>query len=76
VTLRPRDHKEALAPLHVGNGAVGLLRAELEHVVDFLVQTVAPGESALLADGGLPRRGALAELDDEGWQAFQRRFLG
>lgn len=74
--VRPRDHKEALAPLHVGNGAAGLLRARLERIVDFLVQRAAgTGARPLLADGGVPRRGALAELDDEGWQAFQERFL-
>jgi glycine cleavage system H protein len=72
--LRPRDHREALAPLHVGNGASGRLRAELERVVDFFAGLV-PGAAPLLADGGLPRRGALAELDDAGWAAFQRRFL-
>lgn len=74
--VRPRDHKEALAPLHVGNGAAGLLRAGLERIADFLVQRAAgTGASPLLADGGVPRRGALAELDDEGWRAFQERFL-
>jgi glycine cleavage system H protein len=74
--VRPRDHKEALAPLHVGNGAAGLLRARLERIVDFLVQRAAgTGARPLLADGGVPRRGALAELDDEGWRAFQERFL-
>lgn len=74
VALRPRDHKEALFPLHVGNGAAGRLRAELERVVDFFSGLV-PGSAPLLADGGVPRRGALAELDDAGWEAFQRQFL-
>lgn len=76
VSIRPRDHKEALAPLHVGNGAAGLLRAELERMTDFLVQaTAGPGASPLLADGGALRRGVLSELDDASWQAFQERFL-
>lgn len=74
--IRPRDHKEALAPLHVGNGAAGLLRARLEQIVDFLVQRAAgTGASPLLADGGLPRWGALSRLDDASWPAFQERFL-
>jgi len=68
-SLRPRDHKQAIAPLHLGNGAVGFLRRELEQVLDFL------SPSPLLADGGLPRRGALADLDPTAWSAFEERFL-
>jgi hypothetical protein len=29
----------------------------------------------LLADGGIPRKGAVSVLDEERWDAFQKEFL-
>jgi len=72
--LWARDHKEAIQPLHVGNGALALLRNDLGRWVDFLAASSATA-APLLADGGLPRRGALQTLPDESWRSFQSQFL-
>jgi glycine cleavage system H protein len=70
-----RDLKEAIRPLRVGAAATAFLRAELGRLVDFLTGHAQPGAVAVLADGGLPRRGALGSLDDGAWQAFEDEFL-
>jgi len=72
--LWTRDHKEAIQPLHVGNGALALLRNDLGRLIDFLATSSAT-TAPLLADGGLPRRGALQTLSDDSWRSFQSQFL-
>jgi glycine cleavage system H protein len=76
-SLETRDQKEAIGPLHVGSGAASFLHAELERLTDFLtMRHGAKTQGALLlADGGLPLRGAVGDLDDEGFGAFSRQFL-
>lgn len=74
VALWARDHKEAIQPLHVGGGALAFLRNELGRLVDLLATSSAT-TAPLLADGGLPRRGALSGLPEETWRAFQDQFL-
>jgi glycine cleavage system H protein len=77
VALWTRDLQEAIRPLRIGAGVVGFLRQETARLADFLAApTLARAEVPLLADGGAPRHGALAELDDAGWEAFQKEFVG
>lgn len=73
VALRTQDHKEAIKPLHVGNGAIGFLRRELARLGDYFVSRAA--EAPLLADGGLPLRGAVGQLDKDGLESFTTTFL-
>jgi hypothetical protein len=76
LALWTRDHQEAIKPLRIGSAAAAFLRAELQRLADFLTPTGTPATVPLLADGGVPRRGALAAAGDEQWGAFQREFLG
>lgn len=73
VSLRTLDHKEAIKPLHVGNGALGFLRQELTRLADFF--TARASAAKVMADGGVPQRGALAQLDNPGLEAFTLHFL-
>ncbi|MDF1561927.1 MAG: glycine cleavage system protein H [Deltaproteobacteria bacterium] len=75
LTIWSRNHKAAIRPLKIGPVAVSFLRRELEHLLDFLPRTEGRAASPLLADGGLPRRGVLAELGERGWPLFQQEFL-
>jgi len=75
VALWTRDHHDAIKPLRIGTAAAAFLRAELQRLADFLTPTGTPATVPLLADGGVPRRGALAATDDEHWAAFQKEFL-
>ncbi|MFZ0430225.1 MAG: hypothetical protein WAO20_19055 [Acidobacteriota bacterium] len=63
--------------LRIGEQALDWLRAEAQQVSEFLMRKSAP-EPALglvLADGGIPRQGALETLEDADWHEFQTRFL-
>jgi glycine cleavage system H protein len=75
VALWCRDIKQALAPLRIGAGASAYLREELGRLADFLAAATSGGAVRALADGGLPRQGALQILDDRGWRAFGDTFL-
>jgi glycine cleavage system H protein len=75
VGLWTPDHQEAIRPLRIGAAAVGFLRAEMRRLVDFLNGLNMPQTAPVLADGGLPMRGALRSLDGDAWKAFQDEFL-
>jgi glycine cleavage system H protein len=75
VALWTRDHHEAIKPLRIGSAATAFLRQELQRLADFLTPVGAPATVPLLADGGIPSRGALAAIGEERWQAFQKEFL-
>jgi glycine cleavage system H lipoate-binding protein len=74
-TLWCRDHQAAIAPLRLGSAALAWMRRELQALVDLLGSSSA-APVPLLADGALPRRGALTHLDQRGWELFQARLLG
>ncbi len=76
VALWTRDHHEAIRPLRIGSAAGAFLRHELQRLADFLTPAGTPATVPLLADGGVPRKGVLATLDEERLAAFQREFLG
>lgn len=73
LSVRTLDHKEAIKPLHVGNGALGFLRQEMSRLADFF--TARASTAPVMADGGVPQRGALADLDESGLDAFEEQFL-
>jgi glycine cleavage system H protein len=75
VGLWTQDHQEAIRDLRIGAGAAAFLRAEVLRLVDFLTSNATPRVGLMLADGGLPSRGAVAGLDEEGWEGFRRGFL-
>jgi glycine cleavage system H protein len=75
VALWTRDHHEAIKPLRIGTAAAAFLRAELQRLADFLTPNAARALVPLLADGGIPCRGALVAAGDKQWVAFQREFL-
>lgn len=71
-----RDLQEAIKPLRVGAGVVGFLRQEMARLADFLAGPALRNAAVpALADGGVPRRGALADVDDAAWESFQKEFL-
>jgi len=76
VALWTRDHHEAIRPLRIGSAAGAFLRHELQRFADFLTPAGTPATVPLLADGGVPRKGVLATLDEGRLAAFQRDFLG
>ena len=76
VALWTRDHHEAIKPLRIGSAATAFLRQEMQRLADFLTPTGVAMTAPLLADGGVPRRGALAAVDAAHWSAFQREFVG
>jgi len=76
VGLWARDQKEAITPLQVGSGAVAHLKAEFQRLIDFLTTSTSAAGAPVLADGGLPLRGAVKELDEQAWRSFQQQFLG
>jgi len=75
VALWTRDHHEAIKPLRIGTAAAAYLRAELQRLADFLTPAGTPATVPLLADGGVPRRGVVAAVDERQWAAFQKQFL-
>ena len=70
-----RDHHAAISPLRIGAAATHFLREELHRLADFMVPTRVHATVPVMADGGLPGKGAAASLDDESWQAFAREFV-
>ncbi len=76
VGLWTRDHHEAIRNLRIGSAAGAFLRQEMQRLADFLGHVHAPATAPVLADGGLPGKGAVASLDDSRFQAFQTEFLG
>jgi len=75
VALWTRDHHEAIKKLRIGSAAGAFLRQELQRLADFLTPAGVPATVPLLADGGVPRKGALADLDAARIEAFQHEFL-
>lgn len=77
VSLRARDHKAAIAPLHVGRGAIEFLHEEVRRFLDLLTRDArrAPDAPLLFADGGMPLRGALSTCSEAAFDRFQREFL-
>lgn len=76
VALWTRDHHEAIRPLRIGSAAGAFLRQEMQRLADFLGQSHAPATAPVLADGGLPGKGAVSNLDEAHWRTFQSEFLG
>jgi glycine cleavage system H lipoate-binding protein len=74
-SLWTRDHKEAISPLHLGNGAAAFLMQEFQRLVDFLTATGSPTAAPQLANGGLPLRGVVSALQQSDFDAFQRQFI-
>jgi len=75
VALWTRDHHEAIKPLRIGSAATAFLRQEMQRLADLLTPAGTLATVPLLADGGVPRKGALASVDDSRWDAFQKEFL-
>ena len=75
VGLWTPDHQQAIRPLRIGAAGVGFLRAEMKRLVDFLNGLSTPQAVPVLADGGVPLHGAIRNIDQEGWDAFQNEFL-
>jgi len=75
VALWTRDHHEAIKPLRIGSAATAFLRQEMQRLADFLTPAGTLATVPLLADGGVPGKGALASVDDACWDAFQKEFL-
>ncbi|MGD1147081.1 MAG: hypothetical protein ABR961_03910 [Thermoanaerobaculaceae bacterium] len=75
VALWTRDHHEAIKPLRIGSAATAFLRQEMQRLADLLTPAGTLATVPLLADGGVPRKGALASVDDSHWDAFQKEFL-
>jgi glycine cleavage system H protein len=75
VSLWTRDHHEAIRPLRIGSAAVAFMRQELQRLADFLTPSPAMAKVPLLADGGVPLRGSVANLDESRWSGFQQQFL-
>ena len=75
VALWTRDHHEAIKPLRIGSAATAFLRQEMQRLADLLTPAGTLATVPLLADGGVPRKGALASVDDSRWNAFQKEFL-
>ncbi len=70
-----RDHHAAISPLRIGAAATHFLRDELHRLADFMVPSRIHSTVPVMADGGLPGKGAAANLDDEAWDAFSREFV-
>ncbi len=75
VALWTRDHHEAIKPLRIGSAATAFLRQEMQRLADLLTPAGTLATVPLLADGGVPGKGALASVDDARWDAFQKEFL-
>ena len=75
VALWTRDHHEAIRPLRIGSAASAFLRQEMQRLADFLTPVGTLATVPLLADGGVPGKGALASVDDARWAEFEKEFL-
>jgi glycine cleavage system H lipoate-binding protein len=80
VALHPTDLTADLSRLVIGEGALTWLKGELARLEQFLRETLAVHQDALVgataADGGLTPDGLLECLDEESWKSFQSKFLG
>lgn len=70
-----RDHHAAISPLRIGAAATHFLREELHRLADFMVPSQSMAKVPVMADGGLPGKGAAASLDDAAWESFSRQFV-
>jgi glycine cleavage system H protein len=75
VALWPRDHKQAIAPLFLGAGAAAFARQELQRLAEFFGGARAADGALVMADGGVPVRGAVATLSETELERFEREFL-
>ncbi|HVN76509.1 MAG TPA: hypothetical protein VMT19_09345 [Thermoanaerobaculaceae bacterium] len=75
VALWTRDHHEAIKPLRIGSAATAFLRQEMQRLADLLTPAGTLATVPLLADGGVPCKGALASVDNARWDTFQKEFL-
>lgn len=74
VSLFTRDHHEAIRPLKIGAAAAAYLRHEFHRLADFLTRQASP--VPVLADGGVPARGAVGTLSPDAFGEFAEEFLG
>lgn len=74
-SLWTRDHHAAISSLRIGAAATHFLREELHRLADFMVPSQSMAKVPVMADGGLPGKGAAASLDDAAWEAFSRQFV-
>ena len=74
-SLWTRDHHAAISPLRIGAAATHFLRDELHRLADFMVPSRIHATVPVMADGGLPGKGAAASLDDQAWDDFARQFV-
>ena len=70
-----RDHHAAISPLRIGAAATHFLRDELHRLADFMVPSQTMARVPVMADGGLPGKGAASSLDDQAWESFSRQFV-
>ncbi|MFN7988129.1 MAG: glycine cleavage system protein H [Thermoanaerobaculia bacterium] len=70
-----RDHHAAISPLRIGAAATHFLRDELHRLADFMVPSQTMARVPVMADGGLPGKGAAASLDDKAWETFAHEFV-
>lgn len=75
VAVRSPQPKEGLVALKTGPAATAFLREELRRWIDFASGGSLVGGQPILADGGMPLRGAAATLDDAAWEEFVRSFV-
>jgi glycine cleavage system H protein len=75
LAMRTRDHKGAIELLQIGPGAAAFLRGELDRLLDLVALDAqrTPNLGRVMADGGVPIRGALAVCSEEAFQTFQKR---
>jgi glycine cleavage system H protein len=76
--IKPASMAAALRPMKIAEDAKTWLRREAERLRDFLVtsfgSTLQPSHVAL-QDGGEIMERVLDQLDDKGWERFQKEFL-
>lgn len=75
VALWPRDHKQAIAPLFLGAGAAAFARKELARLAEFIGRARAADGALVIADGGVPVRGAVSTLGEAELARFEQEFL-
>ncbi|UCF80562.1 MAG: hypothetical protein JSV08_08650 [Acidobacteriota bacterium] len=76
--VKPASMAAALRPMKIAEDAKTWLRREAERLRDFLVtslgSTLQPSQVAL-QDGGEIMERVLDQIDDKGWEKFQKEFL-
>ena len=77
VDLEPSHLANELGQLSVAARAMDWLEKELLRLNEFLSGQIRrpAAVGVTLSDGGEPVEGLLQDLDDDGWQSFQREFL-